>query len=193
MASECVNTPFTAPWLRSARAVLLNELLEPRKLFIEPTRPDVAYKLLFSEELHINIRRRIREAYMLVNEMPNRRVEDGYIYVFRDVRNELHVVKIGSTVNVRRRIQEWRTALGATEEELSLLFSAKSSDVRLAEAIMHIILHCQWLPKMERIDTGRPLLEYFRVPNRHALRLLLEAVARHVSWYTEKRRFKYLQ
>ena len=183
MSIECANERIPPEQLRVARTQLINELILPRLKFIEPTPPIDAYAILFSEMLHENIQRRVRAAYAL--DVP-RRIEKGYIYVFRDVRNAPFVIKIGSTIHVRRRISEWRAALGATADELSELFIAKSADVRLAEAVIHICLHCQWLPKMERVDTGAQLLEYFRVPQLDALRLFNEAVCRHVTWRTER-------
>ena len=188
MSIECANAPLDERRLGNARRELIEELSLPPRLFVEPVQPLVAYAILFSETPSTGIQRRVRAAYAFVSRSMRRRVEAGYIYVFRDTRDgDSAIVKIGSTVNVRRRIAEWRASLGASKDELALLFSAKSADIRLAEQVMHTLLFCQWLPKRVNAETGRLLLEYFLVPNLDALRLLLQVVARHVTWFTDTR------
>jgi hypothetical protein len=189
MSLECVNERIAdSNSVRAARLLLLRELNAERVLLVEPTQPLIAYMLLFAETPALLIRRRVSELYMRAKRHA---AETGFIYVFRDTRDgDVSIVKIGSTVALHRRIAEWRTALGASKDELSLLFSVKSSDVRLAELVLHALLFCQWMPKRVRADTGAALLEYFRVENLDALELLLEAVARHTSWHEERRRMR---
>ena len=191
MSVECANSPLDERRLVDARRALVEELSLPARLLVEPVHPLIAYAILFGETPNSGIQRRVRGAYTYVSRSIRRRSEWGYIYVFRDTRDgDSAIVKIGSSVNVRRRITEWRASLNAREDELALLFSAKSGDIRLAEQIMHTLLFCQWLPKRVNTETGRLLLEYFLVPNLDALRLLLQAVARHASWFTDTRQVR---
>ena len=188
MSLECVNEPLRADWAGDALVELARELALPPRPGVEPVRPLVAYTILFGRVPNIGIQRRVRAAYSYVSRRPRRRVERGYVYAFRDVRDgDSAIVKIGSTIHVRRRIAEWRASLGARDDELALLFTKKSDDVRLAEQLVHTVLYCEWLPKRVRADTGAALLEYFRVENLDALRLLLAAVTRHVTWFTQMR------
>jgi len=188
MTLECANTPLEADWAMQALVELEAELSRPPLALVEPARPLVAYTILFGEVPNIGIQRRVRAAYAAVSRRPHRRAERGYVYAFRDVRDgDSAIVKIGSTIHVRRRISEWRKSLGARDDELALLFSSSTEDVRLAEQLVHNLLYCQWLPKRVRVDTGAPLLEYFAVENLDALRLLIAAVTRHVTWFTQAR------
>ena len=83
MSLECANQPLIAGRpeeahaFQEARALLLHELSRKRKLLVEPTRPLVAYMLLFGERPHVNIQRRVRDAYAHVNRQRSRRAGDG--------------------------------------------------------------------------------------------------------------------
>jgi len=194
MSSACVNepvldTPANRAWHTPRLTDLLRALAAPPLVMHEPESPLIAYELLFAETPHLGIQRRVRAALRRVATGRRRRAaERGYIYVFRDVRDgDPVLVKIGSSVNARRRIAEWRTLLGASETELAMLFYARTSDIRLAEEIIHALLHCQWRPRIHA-GTGAALVEYFRVESLEALRLLVTAVARYVAWFTAMRR-----
>lgn len=193
MSSACVNdpildTPANRAWHAPRLGDLLRALAAPPLVTHEPEAPVIAYELLFAEVPHLGIQRRVREALRRVATGRRRRAaERGYLYVFRDVRDgDAALVKIGSSVHVRRRMTEWRTALGATEDELALLFYARTVDIRLAEDIVHALLQCQWRPRIDA-RTGAALVEYFRVESLEALRLLVTAVARYVAWFTTMR------
>jgi hypothetical protein len=187
MSVECANTPYGSDVdLTYERRLLLRELAAPRSVIIEPTNPLVAYSLLFNEMSHVSIRRRVQDEYSAAAR--SQRAERGYIYAFRDVRDgDPTIVKIGSTIDTKRRIGEWRRALGASQDELTLLYTVRSDNIRLAEHVLHALLFCQWLPKRVNAQTGAALLEYFRVRNLRALHLLMRAVSRHATWLTRVR------
>lgn len=180
--AACANEPYgNDAELEYGRRLLLRELAAPRHAFIEPSRPVIAFALLFGEIANIAIQRRVSDEYTAAL---TRWPRHGHIYCFRDTRDgDPAIVKIGKSVDKRRRVAEWRRALGATADELALLFSARSDNIHLAENVMHALLFCQWKPRA-RADTGALLVEYFRVENLEALRLLMRAVARHATWFT---------
>jgi hypothetical protein len=200
MSREGSNTPVRfvdddGETFLARRAALLDELVTPRTTNddddVQPTTPLDAYMLLFGAVPALGIRKRVRSLYAAVATAGSarRRAEPGRVYVFRDSRDDDPMLgKIGSTTRaVRRRIAEWRTALGANDTELVRLFSTACIDVRLAERLVHELLFFEWQPWRERADTGEALVEYFRVADLVALRWLLRAVARHVDWFTRLR------
>ena len=193
MSTTCENVRVAdAPWFTAARALLLEELDKPPLMTIEPTKPFQAFTLLFGEEPHISLQRDVREAYDVARrgERP-RGPEKGYVYVYRDSRDEdVSIVKIGSTTNVKRRLAQWQRRLEAKKSELQMLFVFESDDIRLAEQVAQKLLRCNWLHLRTEKATGRRLLEYYRVTDLEALALFMDAVARHTTWYARWRILK---
>jgi len=194
MSGNCVNTPLNLDdddddvYFKIKQQYLIDSLARYEHgvttLRREPVDPLTSFSLLFGVLLDVGIQRRVQQSYVYALST---KPETGWIYVFRDVRDQdAYIVKIGSTTGpVHKRIAQWRRDLGnAHRNDVVLLFKARTFDVRLAEYIIHRLLFCQWLPKRVNLLTGRRLLEYFRVENLPALRLLLPAVCRHVDWYT---------
>jgi len=203
MATDCVNERLDLREYAAERALLLDQLRAPPLFAAEPVSPFAAYSLLFGEVLSVNIQRRIHALYQsrlaAINAYTTGAdlqklhgasaallpIEAGHLYVFRDVRDASPtIVKIGSTrTSVARRIGQWQRDLRATPDELYVLFSVECTDVRFAEALMHTLLFCQWLPKRVNAFNGHRLLEYFSVHDLRALRRLCTAVTRHVDWF----------
>jgi len=200
MSERCANTPLVpsddkVTAVEALRRQLLAQLYTRRLPLVEPMHPLVAYTILFGERPHPSIENAVYSALRSPDRVPVR----GHLYIFRDERDaELALVKIGRSNNVARRLAEWRHALnggfaavgeeeaGAAATPIVLIFSSSTGDAPLAERILHALLTCQWVPNRVRRATGERLLEYFRVPNLDALRLLTKAVARYASWYAER-------
>ena len=114
----------------------------------------------------------------------------GYLYVFRDARDEEGVYKIGSTQRTAEtRVAEWRAQLAAATGQdgagaVMLVFAQRvpSPLLTTAEKVVHALLFCQWLPRRVNRGTGLRLTEYFAIDDLRALRLLLRAVVEHVTW-----------
>lgn len=184
MTTTLANQPIDRQRCESLVSMLRSELERPPSEAVEPVRPLVAYTVLFAEEPHESIQRRVHGLYSKRSRFAATAPEHGHVYVFRDARDEEYVVKIGSSTRVRRRMAEWRAALHAKSDELSLLFSFQCDHVRLAETLIHELLYCQWQPKRVNLYSGDRALEYFRVVDWQALRYLCDAVTRHVTWQT---------
>jgi len=195
MTELCVNSvlPIDADELDDMRKMLRDELATPlNRLPHEPVRPLNAYTIAFGERLHVSIRHRVLALYTSRSRIHRLRApENGSVYVFRDERDRPRsLVKIGSTTNVARRMCQWRAALGLSASgadggggTLSLLFSYRTRHVRMAEAIVHALLACQWQANRVNSMTQRRAVEYFDVPDRLALRDVVAAVTRHVDWW----------
>ena len=114
--------------------------------------------------------------------------ESGHVYVFRDRRDTPDtLVKLGSTVRVHRRMNQWRSELRASDDDLTLLFSFRTQHVRLAEAVVHALFFCQWDSKRVNTYTSRRAVEYFAIDDWVALRQVCQSVAVHVDWWSQNR------
>lgn len=189
MTEVCFNTrlPVDDAQLAEMRAVLRRELAVPlERLGGEPVRPANAYAIAFGEAPHRSIAARVRALYSPRSRIHRRGAERGSVYVFVDRRDRpTTLVKIGSTTSVKRRMTQWRAALGVAADDrttLELLFAYETRHVRLAEAVVHALLACQWQQNRVNSSTQRRAVEYFDVADRVALRTLVECVARHVDW-----------
>jgi len=186
MTSECVNEPLLVDdsQLRRLRDQLYFELTSELDYNVEPVQPVNAYAIAFAERPSRSIRQKIDFLYSRDSRVNRRAPERGYVYVFRDRRDTPEtLVKIGSTVRVPRRMNQWRSELRAGEDDLTLLFSFSSQHVRLTEAIIHTLLFCQWDSKRVNVYTSRRAVEYFAVDDWVALRQVCQSVAAHVDWW----------
>ena len=202
MASDCQNTPL--PNLYSAaRKQLIDSLKEPNRI---PYSPLDAFSLLFAERLDVGIQRRVAVLYatardelrgnnekLYENQYEYEKpplLQNGSIYVFRDARDPEHIIKIGSTrQRVDRRLSQWRAKLGDDSgESVFLLFSYRTCGAALAEAIVHALLSCSWVPNRYNTRTGARLVEYYRVYDLDALNFLCQSVIRHVDYTFEKKK-----
>jgi len=190
MTSECLNKPLLVDEarLRTLRDQLYAELTSARRPGVEPVRPTNAYAIAFAEQPASAICQRVAYLYS-PGSRPNRAraPERGFLYVFRDRRDAPEsLVKIGSTVGVERRMQQWRRELRvASPDDLSLLYTYRCGHIRLAEAIVHALLFCQWDAKRVNEATARRALEYFAVDDWVALGQVIGAVCAHVDWWLE--------
>lgn len=190
MTDVCTNTPFIddATTLEQLRRDLADELARSVDADDrEPISPLGAYTILFNEVPSPAIRHRVGTLYSRRSRVHDRGARRGYVYVFRDRRDRpATLVKIGSTSNTRRRMRQWRAALGATDDDLRLLFSFETRHKLMAELVVHALLSCQHdTARFNRITNERAT-EYFDVADWRALRQLVAAVTRHVSWWTRE-------
>lgn len=200
-ARECTNRPFPAnerDAVLEYREYLVGEFVASRLRpdgAVVPTpvpNPMELWQALFLLQLDPYIVRTVSR--MLRRwEMRQQQPGDGtgYLYVFRDSRDDANVYKIGSTTrDPRRRIAEWRRQLsadngdddnngggGGDAQPVRMLFAQATPAVRTAESIVHTMFFCDWLPRRIDVRSGRRLLEYFRIFDVAALRLLLRGVA----------------
>ena len=185
MTSECINEPLLADedQLRRLRDQLYLELTNDISPDVEPVQPVNAYTIAFAERPNRSIRQKIDYLYSQRSRVNRRDPERGYVYVFRDRRDTPEsLVKIGSTVRVHRRMNQWRSELRAGDDDLTLLFSFSSQHIRLAEAVVHALFFCQWDSKRVNTYTSRRAVEYFAIEDWVALRQVCQAVSAHIDW-----------
>ena len=188
MTDVCHNRPLDdrGGELSRLRDAFARELATRPSARVEPVRPVAAYTIAFAEVPHRSIRSRVAALYSWRSRLHRREPERGHVYVFRDRRDRPRsLVKIGSTVHVRRRMAQWRAELGATDtpDDVRLLFSFETRHVRMAEALVHALLFCQWQAKRVNVASNRRAVEYFDVADWRALRRFVAATTRHVDWW----------
>lgn len=194
---ECQNTPYIDAELDAVLAYrwrLIAILAEYRP------RPDAAppitipnplelWQTLFLARLDPYI---MRTVVTLLRRLPRTITSrPAYMYVFRDARDPPDVYKIGSTTRTpRQRIAEWRRQLAPSSSDevgaVRLLFSQPfpGPTIRIIETIVHTLFFCEWLPRRIDIRSGRRLMEYFRIEDLAALRLMIRGLAMYVAQQT---------
>ena len=193
--SDCINTTLHAHKVLPDRRELYRQLNgngPPQTPF--PMDPERAYAALFAEALDPYLSQQIQNAYtktaqsMATGTLSLPR--PGYVYVFRDDRDPVHVVKIGRTSHtVERRLSEWRIQLGAAtpgKSPVNVLFYASTRNPVLSELVLHTLLWCNQLMARVNRTTGRQLIEYYSIHDMQALQRLCQAVTRHVDAFVDR-------
>ena len=191
MTEVCTNQPIDNVdpiQFDELRADLRRELSEPLTFDVEPVHPLNVYTIAFGRRVHDAIRRRVYVLYSPHARVHRHGAERGYVYVFRDRRDRPQtLVKIGSATNVRRRMSQWRRELAATcDDDIQLLFAYQCSHVRMAEAIVHATLFCEWQAKRFNASTNARTCEYFDVEDWRSLEQLVAGTTRHVDWWLSR-------
>lgn len=191
VVSDCANAILPADRVAAARAELFAALQVTtdgteyvRKTGQLPVPPATAYAALFGEALDPYLVRRINTLYADAAAVFTRS-QPGSVYVFRDARDPITVVKLGRSTRPERRLRQWRATLGLGASDhanvLVGLFTVGTQHAPLTEAVLHTLLWCRQLTARINRHTGRQLVEYFAVYDRAALRTLCQAVACHVD------------
>jgi len=191
-AERAADEPALAAFVASLRAPPTRD---------EPVEPVLAHRLLMGVATDAFIVARVRAAYAGAATAPSA----GYVYVFADAA-EPGLLKIGRTTKWPfERLAEWRSELGLdrrsraaldgavqyTDDDggpprasarLTLLFAYPCADQVLAEAVVFALLYCERLVLRVNRRTQRELLENFAITDLAALKLLIAAVTRHVTY-----------
>lgn len=187
-----MTTPNAAQWrsldtdderarARAWRARLVDELARPLAAR-EPLDPVRAFTAAFGVRADVVNVERVRAAYR--NASTARRDAPGFVYVFRDRREQPHVVKVGRTrLDPWRRIVQWRAELAAPRDALVVLFAFATRRATLAETIAHELLAPVRLAPRYNRATSRRVIEYFFVERMGALHAFLDATTRHATWF----------
>lgn len=194
VATDCVNVRLPKESVAEARMRLIDEIEHGMDVFrqvrdvgIMPTAPALAYQILFAEIPDPWIVGRVQALYTeRATSYPRPRLKTGWIYVFRDNRNNPGEIKLGLTrqKSPDHRLRQWRRELGDTDgTALSMLFAVPTLDPVLAEAVLHALLWCNQLTGRINRLTDRQLVEYFFIQDVASLRYLCRAVARHIDGF----------
>jgi len=155
----------------------------------EPPHPVAIFTALFFAEPDRSTRARVRRAYERLVETPDAVDGDGFIYCFRDIRDQDHraLVKIGETSRMpERRLGEWSEQLMAdTSDTLTIVFAYRCALRQLVERVVFALLWYRRDALRVNTATDRHLGEYFRIDSLTRTKVLVDAIVRHTNWYRQ--------
>ena len=152
----------------------------------EPLDPISAYIYLFRAVPDPYIEGSIERLYASRARKGSHKLRAGYVYVFWARKDGPNIVKIGSTEHrPDRRVATWRRELGATFNDIVLLFAFQAHSALFSERVLHELLRCERVSNRINRRTQRRLVEYFHIVDVHALRNLCKLVIDHTNWFVE--------
>ncbi len=152
----------------------------------EPLDPITAYIYLFRAVPDPYIQTSVERLYQQRVCKGVQRIRSGFVYVFWVHNDGPNIVKIGSTEHTpERRVATWRRELGASFEDLSLLFAFETHSALFSEYVLHEVLRCERIVNRVNRRKDRRLTEYFLIKDVRALRKLCKLVVRHTNWFVQ--------